>query len=103
MRFPGVGSLSEGEFNGRQRESIADMSDTIRDDEAAARERTQWLVGIAALRKIGELVRGFRAEEEFNRRASRVVVLLFGAAALGVLALFLVSPNALLTLFRALS
>ena len=77
------------------------MSDVDRQEEMHA--QTQWMVGIAALRRIGGLVQGFQQEEEFKRRASRVIAAALGAVALVALALFVFRPNVLLDLFRALS
>lgn len=73
------------------------------DDEAAVREGTRRVVGIAAMRRIGKLVREFEAEESFKRRASLNILVALALLALAVLVLHFAAPDALPALFRALS
>lgn len=79
------------------------MSKLGPDDEAAVREGTQRVVGIAALRRLGKLVQSFEAEDRFKRRTSRTIIAVLAAVALAVLALHLAAPGALTALLRALS
>jgi len=79
------------------------MGDSVQDNKAYVQEKTQWSVGIAALRKTRHLVDDFERDEQFKQTAAKYVT----AGLVIIVGLVLVTavfhPAVLRTLLRSVS
>ena len=79
------------------------MDDSVQEDTAYVRGKAQWRMGIAALRRVRNLVDGHEEEERFKKTAARYVTLGFVLALILALITLLFSPATIQDLFRSLS
>lgn len=79
------------------------MDEPMHDDTEYVRGKSQWRVGITALRRVRNLVDGHEEEERFKKAAARYVTLGFVLALILALITLLFSPATIQYLFRSLS
>lgn len=79
------------------------MGDPVRDDTEYVRVKGQWRVGIAALRRVRNLVDGYEREEQFKNAAAKYVTAGLILALILVLLTVVFFPAAIQNLFRSLS
>ncbi len=79
------------------------MDEPMQDNAEYVRGKSQWRVGIAALRRVRNLVDSQEEEERFKKAAARYVTLGFVLALMLVFVTLLFSPATIQNLLRSLS
>jgi hypothetical protein len=79
------------------------MDEPMHDNTEYVQGKSQWRVGIAALRRVRNLVDGHEEEERFKKAAARYVTWGFFLALILTLVTLLFSPATIQDLFRSLS
>jgi len=79
------------------------MDEPMHDNTEYVRGKSQWRVGIAALRRVRNLVDGHEEDERFKKAASRYVTLGFVVALVLALITLLFSPATIQNLLRSMS
>ena len=79
------------------------MDEPMQNNAEYVRGKSQWRVGIAALRRVRNLVDGHQEDERFKKTAARYVTLGFVLALVLALMALLFSPATIQNLLRSLS
>jgi len=79
------------------------MNQSVQEDKDYVREKSQWRMGIAALRRVRGLVDSVEEEERFKKAATRGVTIFLALVLVAVLATLVFSPATIQSIFRLLS
>ena len=79
------------------------MDRSMPDNKDYVHEKSQWRMGIAALRRVRGLVDSVEAEERFKKAAARGVTIFLALVLIAVLATLVFSPGTIQGIFRLLS
>lgn len=79
------------------------MNQSVQEDKDYVHEKSQWRMGIAALRRVRGLVDSVEEEERFKKAATRGVTIFLALVLVAVLATLVFSPATIQGIFRLLS
>ena len=79
------------------------MDRSMPDNKDYVHEKSQWRMGIAALRRVRGLVDSVEPEERFKKAAARGVTIFLALVLIAVLATLVFSPGTIQGIFRLLS
>ena len=79
------------------------MGQSVQDNKDYVHEKSQWRMGIAALRRMRRLVDGAEEEERLKKAAARGVTIFLAVVLIAALATLLFSPATIQGIFRILS
>ena len=79
------------------------MDDSAQGDREYVRGKAQWRMGIAALRKVRNVVDGYEEDKRFRKAEARYVTAGFVLVVILVLGMALFAPATIQNLFRSLS